>query len=117
MSNDEWLPKTEQPKKAPVATIDRRSLSKLRDRGLVDFQRVCDRMGYSRSRDEYYNRRCRSLVDRDFRYINERKKVGNILSINLPRDCGGLVGGAECAGISHAFSESYSSEPGLNESG
>lgn len=48
MSNDEWLPETEPPKKAAVVTIDRRSLSersKLSDRGLVDFRRVCDQMG------------------------------------------------------------------------
>jgi hypothetical protein len=47
MSDNEWLPATELPKKAVVA-IDRRSLSersKLSDHGLVDFRRVCDQMG------------------------------------------------------------------------
>jgi hypothetical protein len=48
MTDGEWLPETEPPKKAPVATIDRGPLSersKLSDRGLVDFRRVCDQMG------------------------------------------------------------------------
>jgi hypothetical protein len=47
MSDNEWLPETELPKKAVVVTINRRSLSersKLSDRGLVDFRRVCDQM-------------------------------------------------------------------------
>jgi hypothetical protein len=47
MSDDEWLPENEPPKKAAVA-IDRRSLSersKLSDCGLVDFRRVCDQVG------------------------------------------------------------------------
>jgi len=48
MSDSEWLPETEPPKKAATVAIDRRSLterSKLSDRGLVDFRRVCDQMG------------------------------------------------------------------------
>jgi hypothetical protein len=48
MANGEWLPETGPPKKARVVTIDRRPLSersKLSDRGLVDFRRVCDQMG------------------------------------------------------------------------
>jgi hypothetical protein len=48
MTDGEWLPETGPPKKAPVVTIDRRPLSersKLSDRGLVDFRRVCDQMG------------------------------------------------------------------------
>ncbi len=48
MSDDEWLPDTEPPIKAPVVKFDRRPLSersKLSDRGLVDFRRVCDQMG------------------------------------------------------------------------
>jgi hypothetical protein len=48
MSNNEWLPETEAPKGAQVVTIDRRPLSersKLSDRGLVDFRRVCDQLG------------------------------------------------------------------------
>jgi hypothetical protein len=48
MTDGEWLPETERPKKASVVTIDRRPLSersKLNDRGLVDFRRVCDQMG------------------------------------------------------------------------
>jgi hypothetical protein len=45
MSNNEWLPETEQPKTATVVKMDRRPLSeraKLSDRGLVDFRRVCE---------------------------------------------------------------------------
>lgn len=48
MSDEEWLPEAEPPKKVPIVTIDRRPLSKrasLVDRGLVDFRRVCDQMG------------------------------------------------------------------------
>jgi hypothetical protein len=48
MSDSEWLPETEPTKRVSVVTIDRRPLSersKLSDRGLVDFRRVCDRMG------------------------------------------------------------------------
>ncbi|KJC62058.1 hypothetical protein UP10_01330 [Bradyrhizobium sp. LTSPM299] len=48
MSSDEWLPETEPLLKAPVVKLDRRPLaerSRLCDRGLVDFRRVCDRMG------------------------------------------------------------------------
>ena len=48
MTDGEWLPATERPKKASVVTMDRRPLSersKLSDRGLVDFRRVCDQMG------------------------------------------------------------------------
>jgi hypothetical protein len=48
MSNDEWLPETEPLPKATVVKMDRRPLSersKLSDRGLVDFRRVCDQMG------------------------------------------------------------------------
>jgi hypothetical protein len=48
MSDDEWMPETEPAKRAQVVTIDRRPLSersKLSDRGLVDFRRVCDQMG------------------------------------------------------------------------
>ena len=47
MSDNEWLPETEPPKKAVVVAIDRRSLTergKLSDRGLVDFRRVCDQV-------------------------------------------------------------------------
>ena len=48
MTDGEWLPETGSPKKAPVVRIDRRPLSersKLSDRGLVDFRRVCDQVG------------------------------------------------------------------------
>jgi hypothetical protein len=48
MSEEEWLPETEPSMKAAVVTLDRRPLaehSRLRDRGLVDFRRVCDQMG------------------------------------------------------------------------
>jgi hypothetical protein len=48
MTDGEWLPETELPKEALVVTIDRRPLSersKLSDRGLVDFRRVCDQVG------------------------------------------------------------------------
>jgi hypothetical protein len=48
MSKEEWLPETEPLMKAPVVTLDRRPLaerSRLCDRGLVDFRRVCDQMG------------------------------------------------------------------------
>jgi hypothetical protein len=48
MSNNEWLPESGPPRKAAMAAVDRRSLSersKLSDRGLVDFRRVCDRLG------------------------------------------------------------------------
>jgi hypothetical protein len=47
MRDEEWLPEIEPPKRAPVVKIDRRPLSersKLVDRGLVDFRRVCDQM-------------------------------------------------------------------------
>ena len=48
MVDDEWLPETEPQKKPIVVTIDRLPLaerSRLCDRGLVDFRRVCDQMG------------------------------------------------------------------------
>ena len=48
MSNDEWLPEAQPSKRAQLARTDRRPLSdrsKLGDRGLVDFRRVCDQMG------------------------------------------------------------------------
>jgi hypothetical protein len=48
MTVGEWLPESEPTKRASVVTIDRRPLSersKLSDRGLVDFRRVCDQMG------------------------------------------------------------------------
>jgi hypothetical protein len=48
MSNNGWMPETEPQKKVPVVTIDHRPLSersKLSDRGLIDFRRVCDQMG------------------------------------------------------------------------
>ena len=48
MTDGEWLPNAEPTKKASVVTVDRRPLSersKLSDRGLVDFRRVCDQMG------------------------------------------------------------------------
>jgi hypothetical protein len=47
MSEEEWLLETGPHMKAPVVTLDRRPLaerSKLVDRGLVDFRRVCDQM-------------------------------------------------------------------------
>jgi hypothetical protein len=43
MTDGEWLPET-----TPMVTMDRRPLSersKLSDRGLVVFRRVCDQMG------------------------------------------------------------------------
>lgn len=46
--SDEWLPEAEPPKTTRRLTLDRRPLyerSKLSDRGLVDFRRVCDHMG------------------------------------------------------------------------
>ena len=48
MSSEEWLPETEPAKRSSILTIDRRPLaerSKLSDRGLVDFRRVCEQMG------------------------------------------------------------------------
>jgi hypothetical protein len=48
MSDNEWLPGTEPSKKAVAVAIDRRSLSersKLSDRSLVDFRRVCEQIG------------------------------------------------------------------------
>jgi len=48
MSDNEWLPKAEPTKSTSVVTMDRRPLSersKLSDRGLVDFRRVCEQMG------------------------------------------------------------------------
>ena len=48
MSGDEWLTEAEPAKKPSVVTMDRRPLSersKLSDRGLVDFRRVCDQIG------------------------------------------------------------------------
>jgi hypothetical protein len=48
MSKEEGIPETESLMKAPVVTLDRRPLaerSRLCDRGLVDFRRVCDQMG------------------------------------------------------------------------
>jgi hypothetical protein len=48
MSDDEWVPESQHSTKAPVARMDRRRLSersKLSDRGLVAFRRVCDRVG------------------------------------------------------------------------
>jgi hypothetical protein len=48
MSDNEWSPETELPKKVAMEVIDRRPLSersKLSDRGLVDFRRVCDQTG------------------------------------------------------------------------
>ena len=47
MTDGEWLPETYPPKKASVVTMDRRPLlerSKLSDRGLVYFRRVCDQI-------------------------------------------------------------------------
>jgi hypothetical protein len=47
-STDEWLPDTEPPKKASMVSMDRRPLlerTKMSNRGLVDFRRVCDQMG------------------------------------------------------------------------
>ena len=47
MNDNEWLPEPEPPKKT-IVVIDRRPLSersKLSDRGLVDFRRVCNQMG------------------------------------------------------------------------
>lgn len=53
--SDEWLPDAKPPKIARLTTPDRRPLSersKLIDRGLVDFRRVCDEMGIlDRERD------------------------------------------------------------------
>ena len=54
MSADEWVPATESAKKASVVKIDRRPLSersKLVDRGLVDFRRVCDQVGILQETD------------------------------------------------------------------
>ena len=48
MSDCGWVPVPETVRKASLVTMDRRPLSersKLSDRGLVDFRRVCDRMG------------------------------------------------------------------------
>jgi hypothetical protein len=48
MTDCEWLPEVEPTKSTSVVMIDRRPLSersKLSDRGLVDFRRICDRMG------------------------------------------------------------------------
>jgi len=48
MNDGEWLPDIEKIKNTHVVTTDRRPLSersKLSDRGLVDFRRVCDQMG------------------------------------------------------------------------
>jgi hypothetical protein len=48
MSDNEWLAETESPQNAAVVAIDRRSLSersKLSDRGVMDFRRVCDQLG------------------------------------------------------------------------
>jgi hypothetical protein len=48
MNEDERLPEIGPPRKRHVTAIDRRPLSersKLSDRGLVDFRRVCDQMG------------------------------------------------------------------------
>lgn len=48
MSDHDWLPETEPPAKGQIVGMDRRPLSersKLSDRGLVDFRRVCDRVG------------------------------------------------------------------------
>jgi hypothetical protein len=48
MNGDEWLPEIEPPRRRRVVAIDRRLLSersRLSDRGLVDFRRVCDHMG------------------------------------------------------------------------
>jgi len=45
MTYGEWLPEAEPTKVPSVVTIDRRPLSersKLSDRGLIDFRRVCD---------------------------------------------------------------------------
>lgn len=52
--SDEWLPDAEPPKIARLTTPDRRPLSersKLSDRGLVNFRRVCDEMGINREKD------------------------------------------------------------------
>jgi hypothetical protein len=56
MSDDRWLPESEPSRKALVVTIDRRPLSersKLSDRGLVDFRRVCDQMDILDLRTRY----------------------------------------------------------------
>ena len=48
MTPGEWLPETEPTKRASVVTMDRRPLSersRLSDRGLIDFRRVCDQVG------------------------------------------------------------------------
>jgi hypothetical protein len=48
MSDIDWLPETEPLPKAISLKMDRRPFSersKLGDRGLVDFRRVCDQMG------------------------------------------------------------------------
>jgi hypothetical protein len=48
MQRDEWLPDNEPIKKNEAVGLDRRPFSeksKLVDRGLVDFRRVCDLMG------------------------------------------------------------------------
>lgn len=48
MSNEQWLPDIGPTKSASVVAMDRRPLSersRLVDRGLVDFRRVCEQMG------------------------------------------------------------------------
>jgi len=48
MSDNEWWPETEPPKKGEAVAIDRRPFyerAKLSDRGLVHFRRVCDQIG------------------------------------------------------------------------
>lgn len=48
MNDEQWSLETGPPKKSEIVGLDRRPLSersKLVDRGLVDFRRVCDQMG------------------------------------------------------------------------
>ena len=48
ISDEQWLPGEGPPRKNEVVGLDRRPLSersKLVDRGLVDFRRVCEHMG------------------------------------------------------------------------
>jgi hypothetical protein len=45
MNDGEWLPDAEPTKRASLVAIDRRAISersKLSERGLIDFRRVCD---------------------------------------------------------------------------
>ncbi len=48
MKDEEWRPEMSPPRTSEMVGLDRRPLSersKLVDRGLVDFRRVCEQMG------------------------------------------------------------------------